>query len=908
MQYLLESAICLSFFYAFYWFLLRRETFFQWNRVYLLLTPIASFIIPALYIELEKKDVPVTSGSVINLPEVVAQTQAAPLIIQRNLELPAPVPAMQGLTLGELLGNLYKLGAVLLALILFYRLFRLIKFVRQCRKKQAGEYTVAVSDQGETPVASFFSVVFWNKQDINEQERLIIEHELVHARQWHSLDVLLMEAMIVWQWFNPLIYLYRRSLQVVHEYIADEYVVRSTQQRYAYASLLAQQYRDRARPDLLNTFHAQLKNRLIMLAKHPSRSARRAKFALIVPLFAALMLLFSFRLIEKIPLVAPITQAVQQADAYVRHLAEITVTSSAATPQTVTAVAEPSPYILYWGLIQCKFEQETSGRYVAEAHISPDAFMESLKREPRLWNGTSLEPKLAFQVENQAVRAEYYDEKVYATYRKDLETLVMGFKNGDVVKLNRIPLAGGEFGTVYVYLDGASPSWLPKKQSETYYRADPGKEVLKGKYQLSWNGKPQTQPDRYFYGVSEFWELLKQVPEIYDQSAERYYPADNLVVTLIDNPLEFGQRYNTLGKNAAYSWSELYDLFSASKDKVAPGSTVYIDWRSLRANPMAGDTIINIGGQIEQVVKGEYSVKSLAMFNLVPDDDPRIKLHGSDRQDYTFEWGDFSTRFLNMYAVSYPLPENASLREKILANQPLVVVSEEPQIKPVLAPRLFADRTTRTENHMMTARQIVEMLKLKPRLSRETMFPDMSKSAPKLSVNSVMLDHSSFYIQYRDRVAKVENGICPADMIAFIEQTLVPKEVIYLTEFTAPGIDLGAAYVRLEVKLENPKPPLKTAGGKQTANAAKQVRIEAPVPNPMLDHARITFFVPSNCRATLYITNVTGAVVWSQKSDCQAGTQTIDLLNSDLKGSAGAYTITLETPFGTAQEQFIVAE
>jgi len=908
MQYLLESAICLSFFYAFYWFLLRRETFFQWNRVYLLLTPIASFIIPALYIALEKKEVPVTNSSIINLPEVVAQTQAAPLIIQHNLEQPAPIPAMQGLTLGELLGNLYKIGAVLLALILFYRLFRLIKFVRQCRKKQAGEYTVAVSDQGETPVASFFSVVFWNKQDINEQERLIIEHELVHARQWHSLDVLLMEAMIVWQWFNPLIYLYRRSLQVVHEYIADEYVVRSTQQRYAYASLLAQQYRDRARPDLLNTFHAQLKNRLIMLAKHPSRRSRRAKFALVLPLFAALMLLFSFRLIEKIPLVAPITQAVQQADAYVRHLAEITVTSTAAAPQTEVAAAEPSPYILYWGLIQCKFEQETSGRYVAEAHISPDAFMESLKREPRLWNGTSLEPKLAFQVENQTVRAEYYDEKVYASYRKNLETLVMGFKNGDVVKLNRIPLAGGEFGTVYVYLDGASPSWLPKKQSESYYRADPTKEIIKGKYELSWSGKPKTEPDRYFYGISEFWEMLKQVPNIYDQLSERYYPADNLVVTLIDNPLEFGQRYKTLGKNAAYTWSELYDLFSASKDKVVPGSTVYIDWRSLRANPMAGDTIINIGGQIEQVTRGEYSVKSLAMFNLVPDDDPRIKLRGSDRQDYTFEWGDFTTRFLNMYGVSYPLPEDASLREKVLANQPLVVVSEEPQIKPILAPRLFADRTTRTENHLMTAREIINMVKLAPRLSRETMFPDMSKSEPKLSVNSVLLDHSSFYIQYRDRVAKVENGICPADMIAFVEQNLVPKEVIYLSEFAAPGVDLGAAYIRLEVKPENPKPALKTAGDKKTIHADQAVNNLEIVPNPVVDHLQIRFFVPVACSGSLYITNSKGLVVWGHKCELPMGAQFFDLLKSDLKGSAGAYTVHIETPFGTAQEQFIVAE
>ncbi|MEI6412117.1 MAG: M56 family metallopeptidase [Bacteroidota bacterium] len=890
MQYLLESAICLSLFYAFYWILLRRETFFQWNRVYLLLTPIASFIIPALYIELEKKNVPVTNSSVINLPEVVAQTQAAPLIIQHNLELPAPIPAMQGLTLGELLVNLYKLGAVLLAMVLFMRLFRLIKFVRQCRKKQAGEYTVAVSDHGETPVASFFSVVFWNKQDINEQERLIIEHELVHARQWHSLDVLLMEAMIVWQWFNPLIYLYRRSLQVVHEYIADEYVVRSTQQRYAYASLLAQQYRDRARPYLLNTFHAQLKNRLIMLAKHPSRRSRRAKFALVLPLFAALMLLFSFRLIEKIPLVAPITQAVQQADAYVRHLAEITVTSAAAAPQTLVAAAEPSPYILYWGLIQCKFEHEASGRYVAEAHISPDAFIESLKREPRLWNGTSLEPKLAFQLENQAVRAEYYDDKVYASYRKDLETLVMGFKKGDVIKLNKIPLAGGEFGTVYVYLDGESPSWLPKKHSETYYRTDPANESIKSRYQLNWGEKPKGQPERYFYGVSEFWDLLRQIPEIYDQTTDRYYPADNLIVSLIDSPLEFAQRYNRLGENAVYSWSELYDLFSTKKDKVAPGSTVYLDWRQKNVDSLESVTVVNLDGRIEQLKKGEYNLQTIAIFDLVPDGDPRIGLRISDRHEYTFEWGNFTSRFINRYAVSYPLPESP-LREKIIElDQRTTPVN--PPLHQVAPLRMYADRKTEIENHLLSVKDILEMIKLTPRLSKE----------------QNLLKEASFYMQYRDRTVKVENGVCPADMVAFMEQHLVPQEIIYLSGFSAPGVDLGAVFVKLEVKADNPKPLLKTTSGKQIANAANQVRIETPVPNPMLDYTRIAFFVPSNCRATLYITNISGIVIWSQKSDYQAGTQTIDLLKSDLKGSAGAYTITLETPFGSAQEQFMVAE
>lgn len=154
---------------------------------------------------------------------------------------------------------------------------------------------------------------------------------------------LLMQVLIALQGFNPLLYAYRRSLRAVQEYIADNHVVRRTRQRCAYASLLVrwQSTGKRAQPGLVNTFHSLIKKRLIMMAKPPSHPARRVKYLLLLPAFAALMLLFSFRLVERFPATAA---ALRSAEYYAARLSQITVSAKAISR------AEPSPFILFWAL------------------------------------------------------------------------------------------------------------------------------------------------------------------------------------------------------------------------------------------------------------------------------------------------------------------------------------------------------------------------------------------------------------------------------------------------------------------------------------------------------------------------------------------------------------------------------
>mgnify|MGYP001289238796 CR=1 FL=1 len=216
-KYLLESACCLACLYALYGLLLRRETFFQWNRAYLLLTPVLALAVPALHISLEQTPAPApetnpAAGVVpvqqwVDLPVLVERVQAAPRAVGQVLEQP-----LWSLTLGDLLWWIYASVAVLFLANLALQTGRLLVFIRQCQRSAEGGIVVARGPEG-TPLASFFGFVFWHPGDAPDSEqRLLFEHEMVHVRQWHSLDLILMELLLAFQWFNPLLYANRRSL------------------------------------------------------------------------------------------------------------------------------------------------------------------------------------------------------------------------------------------------------------------------------------------------------------------------------------------------------------------------------------------------------------------------------------------------------------------------------------------------------------------------------------------------------------------------------------------------------------------------------------------------------------------------------------------------------------------------
>lgn len=157
-QYLLESAFCLSCLYALYWLLLRRETFFQWNRAYLLLAPVLACLAPALHIRIAASMSPAAAAPaagdlmpapLADLPQWVDRLQTAPRLVGQALEQP-----LWSLTLGEALRWVYGVVAAFFMLHLLAQVWRLLAFLRRCKRTEQAGVVLATGPAG-APLASF---------------------------------------------------------------------------------------------------------------------------------------------------------------------------------------------------------------------------------------------------------------------------------------------------------------------------------------------------------------------------------------------------------------------------------------------------------------------------------------------------------------------------------------------------------------------------------------------------------------------------------------------------------------------------------------------------------------------------------------------------------------------------------
>jgi TonB family protein len=265
-HYLILANLYLALFYGFYLLLLRKETYFMLNRIYLVSAAVLSFLIPLIQSEWVKN---------LFITQKVQQTI---YYIDPGFAYQITPSAESGFTVAQLFATVYWLVAMLLLARLFYRFFKLRKYLQ-------------TSENG-----SAFS--FFNKIKVDEnlpEKEIILQHELVHAIQFHSADVLLFEALTILNWFNPVIYFYRKAIKYNHEFIADRNAISFGVDKSDYALLLLSQTMNVQPNTLVNSFFNQslLKQRIMMLHKNPSKRSALFKYGLSAPLFAAMLVLTS---------------------------------------------------------------------------------------------------------------------------------------------------------------------------------------------------------------------------------------------------------------------------------------------------------------------------------------------------------------------------------------------------------------------------------------------------------------------------------------------------------------------------------------------------------------------------------------------------------------------------------------
>lgn len=229
MNYLLSASLAMALFYAVYALALRRLTFHGLNRAYLLGSLALSLGLP-----LVKTPLPVARRAPVERAEA-APPEPVPLPADGRQTLAAePAPAPAGPDWARLGWGLYAAVAALGAARLARRLYRIRQLARQDGEELNG--LLVVPTEGGS--ASFFRLVLLNDAGLSPDERdLVLAHEAEHARLRHSADRLAVEILAVAFWFNPVVYLYARSLAHLHELQVDAALAHRHDRR-AYAELL----------------------------------------------------------------------------------------------------------------------------------------------------------------------------------------------------------------------------------------------------------------------------------------------------------------------------------------------------------------------------------------------------------------------------------------------------------------------------------------------------------------------------------------------------------------------------------------------------------------------------------------------------------------------------------------------
>jgi TonB family protein len=275
--YLFKSVIWLAGFTLVFILFLRNERFFVLNRIYLLAGIITSFIFPLISIHYTVVLPVVRNYQIENA--IVSEIQNQGKSIIPDLKL--------------ILSVLYILG-VAIVLTLIIRQGRSI--LRAIKKAEIISFHPAklIKTPEYTFAFSFFSYVFVNPSITDVETKEIMNHELVHIRQKHWFDLLLVEMLCMMQWFNPLVWIYVRFIRQNHEYLADEVALQRTSDPAIYRAALLNQMVGSPVVSLVNSFNYSLnKKRFNMMKNIISSPYRKMKILFILPVFAVVLYAFA---------------------------------------------------------------------------------------------------------------------------------------------------------------------------------------------------------------------------------------------------------------------------------------------------------------------------------------------------------------------------------------------------------------------------------------------------------------------------------------------------------------------------------------------------------------------------------------------------------------------------------------
>lgn len=287
--YFLQVILCSAIMMGYYWLVLRNKRFHQYNRFYLLAVALLAWIVPLIKIRWGHA---VTDPVMVRFFSVVADKNT---LIEEKIS-----HKDFAWWSGWLATGVYTLVSAVLLFAMLFALLRIYRLLRAHSCKTVGDVYLILTQAKGTPF-SFFRYIFWNDEiDIrSESGKQILQHELTHVQQKHSVDKLFIQFILVFGWFNPFFWLLKKEMEMIHEFIADKKAVKNGDTASLAQMLLTAAYPSQTFALTHPFFFSPIKRRLQMLTNNTNPRFSYLRRLVVLPLLALVVVLFAFRNKEK---------------------------------------------------------------------------------------------------------------------------------------------------------------------------------------------------------------------------------------------------------------------------------------------------------------------------------------------------------------------------------------------------------------------------------------------------------------------------------------------------------------------------------------------------------------------------------------------------------------------------------
>ena len=269
LSFLLAFTAIAGLLFGYYLLFLRKEQQFQLNRFFLLAILPLSFFLPGIEWEVyqAKEIAPVWETTLQSIDITAGRVEEAWVF-----------------PFEEVITAIYLGVVIILSFLLMYRLYTINQLIRRSTRQERRKGFTLIHTQDRHSISSFGSYIFWNTglHFDEAEQKSILQHELCHVRQYHSLDVLFMEVWKILFWFHPLVYLIHRELKIVHEYQADRAASQQGDQ-HSYIQLLLSQTLGQKLQLSHSFFQHRPKNRIMMILRKSNSRFSSLKYLLLIP-------------------------------------------------------------------------------------------------------------------------------------------------------------------------------------------------------------------------------------------------------------------------------------------------------------------------------------------------------------------------------------------------------------------------------------------------------------------------------------------------------------------------------------------------------------------------------------------------------------------------------------------------